>query len=319
MGQVRKIGEEYYIEFYARGLLYQKKAGLEHDAALRMLEDIESKIAHGEMGTIVRDVDIDVFFKTFLEQTKEEHTHKTLERFEKTLKHFEGFLQKKYPNLTKLSAVTPVVMEKYRAFLMEEAKSVKPAVKPHILNLTLVLFESVLDHALKLGYLNDHPMLHLAWVPEAKVRALKYFKEDKIQQLLNVRSPDEAKLIELMLLTGLDFNEIKNLDLANVDFEANQIKMVVDHNKSIKIIPMHFIVREILSQLKREGESLAVFFGKHDALDKEFSRSVIKNTFAYFALKRKLRLTELYQMMGYDDVVKVMRYIAFLNKKEIFI
>ena len=44
MGTVRKIGNEYYIEFYARGLLYQQKAGQQKEVAEQMLKEVEEKM-----------------------------------------------------------------------------------------------------------------------------------------------------------------------------------------------------------------------------------------------------------------------------------
>lgn len=315
MGQVRKIGDEYYIEFYARGLLYQQKAGTEHSAAVRMLEEVEGKIAHGEMGTIVRDADIDVFFKTFLEDINHEHSAIVHGRFQKTIQHFERFLKDKYPQMTKLSGVTPAVMEKYRVFLMHTAKERTPPVKAHILNLTLVLLEAVLDHALKLGYLNDHPMLHLAWVPK-RSKGIEHIKEDRLRALLKDISDKEATVLQLMLLTGLSLDELKTISFADIDFENNQIKIVRGPTRN-RTVPMHTVVREILSVAKGEEWDLIAMGEKYKKLDKEFPKALVRNTFAYFALKRGLRLTDLYSVMGYDDVLNVMRYAELLPAKVI--
>ena len=44
MGEIKKIGEEYYIEFYARGLKYQQQAGTDKRQAEELLRNIEEKI-----------------------------------------------------------------------------------------------------------------------------------------------------------------------------------------------------------------------------------------------------------------------------------
>ena len=159
MGQVRKIGEEYYIEFYARGLLYQQKGGNDIVHAQKLLDEIEGKIKQGEMGTIVRDVDLDIFLKTFSEFAQKEYSSKTFSRYSDTIKHFSEFLKKKFPGLKKLSEVTPKVIEDYRFYLSQEAERRK--LKPKVLNFTLYLLRDCLDYGITLGYINDNPTLHV--------------------------------------------------------------------------------------------------------------------------------------------------------------
>jgi len=48
MGQIRKINEVYYIEFYARGLLYSQVAGNNLENAQTLLAQVEEKIAAGK-------------------------------------------------------------------------------------------------------------------------------------------------------------------------------------------------------------------------------------------------------------------------------
>ena len=73
MGDIRKINDEYYIEFHARGLLYQQKAGKDIARARQLLADIEAKIQQGETGPLVRDVDVDIFFQAFMESAWQEY------------------------------------------------------------------------------------------------------------------------------------------------------------------------------------------------------------------------------------------------------
>ena len=66
MGTVRKIGDEYYIEFDARGLTYQRNGGKDKKAATQLLKTIEDKIRKGEMSTVIVDVKAGDFFNNFL-------------------------------------------------------------------------------------------------------------------------------------------------------------------------------------------------------------------------------------------------------------
>ena len=96
MGEIRKVGETYYIEFYARGLMYSQIAGPDLTAAQKLLADIEAKIIGGEALTIVRDIDLAVFLDQFLTTTRTLYPFKTSQRFDAAAKHFSNFIKEKF-------------------------------------------------------------------------------------------------------------------------------------------------------------------------------------------------------------------------------
>lgn len=221
MGQVRKIDNEYYIEFYARGLLYQQKAGEDYDKALRMLQEIESKIKMGEMGTVVRDVDLDIFLNTFLEFAKTEHAGRSLSRYEATIDHFSSFVRLKFPVVKKISEITPYVIEEYRVYLIRA----KEKIRPTIINFTLLLLKDILDYAIKLAYLNDNPALHARWVEEASLnkrcvvskeqieKKIAQLREDKIKNFIVL----EKKVVDILKQTFPSVEETHLIDGSKVD------------------------------------------------------------------------------------------------------
>jgi site-specific recombinase XerD len=162
MGTIKKIGQEYYIEFEARGLKYQQKAGTEEGAARRLLEEVEGKIKKGEMGAITRDVDADIFFNDFLQFAKQQHTPPTLKRFKSLLAHFQEFLKTAYPQLVKLSQLTPIVLEQYKIYLSKDTRMpVRAANREKAVNLSFFLLYEICQYAIKIGHLNDNPTLHI--------------------------------------------------------------------------------------------------------------------------------------------------------------
>jgi len=191
MGQIKKIGNEYYIEFYARGLLYQQKAGTDQGSAERLLHDIEEKIAQGEAATIVRDVDVDIFLKTFLEDAATQHTPKTLKRYKTLVQDFTKFLLKKNPKIEKLSSVTPRLIDEYRFYFLEH----KPPIRPEVINFSLFLLRDIFDYSIKLGYLNDNPTFHV-----------KFFKQE-YPRVLNQR----AELAKDFIDRGVSFPKLYRL------------------------------------------------------------------------------------------------------------
>lgn len=154
MGQIRKIGELYYIEFYARGLLYAQAAGHDEQAAQKMLEHIEAKIAHGEALTVVREIDLSAFFEQFLAHAKEQFSAKSMGRFVQMWEHWKAFLQETHPHLNSLSQITPSVVESYKTILVK-------TFRPKVVNLTILLLREVLEYGINIGFINDNPTLHL--------------------------------------------------------------------------------------------------------------------------------------------------------------
>ena len=315
MGQVHKIGNEYYIEFYARGLLYQQKAGEDYEAAVKMLADVESKIKTGEMGTLVRDIDLDIFLKMFLDEVQEKHSVKTFKRFKLTVEYFQKFLSVKYPHLKKLSEVTPVVIENFRSYLMTQPKRQDLPIKPTLMNFTLVLLEDVLIYAIKLGYLNDNPMVHTRWIGLIPKKELAYISEDDLIGLRKNLTRESADLLEFMVLTGLSLREVQALRWEQVDLDNHCIQIGHETKKTHKlarVIPLAARAKQILLVIPKKGDKI---FTNYPTELLNYDQSLIRNSFAYFALKQGVRLTELYRMMGLDDVLKVMRYFSWLPGK----
>ena len=145
MGNIRKIGNDYFIEFYARGLKYQQKIGPDKKKAEIALKNIEDKIAKGEMALIVRDVDVDIFLVDFLEYAQKNHTAKTFKRYESLISHFKKFLKSDNPSLAKLSQLTPRILEQYRSFLITSKGNKEKHFKPKAVNITLFLLRDIFD------------------------------------------------------------------------------------------------------------------------------------------------------------------------------
>jgi hypothetical protein len=155
MGQLRRVGDVFYIEFYARGLMYSQLAGNDEQQALKMLEQIEAKIAQGEDLTVVREMGLDVFFEKFLVYANERFSPKSIWRFTQMWKHWTGFLKYSYPLVINLSQIIPSIIESYKIELMKSQKS-------KVVNLTILLLREILEYGIRIGFINDNPTLHIS-------------------------------------------------------------------------------------------------------------------------------------------------------------
>jgi len=201
MGNIKKIGEEYVIEFYARGLKYQQKAGGDKEKAEALLQDIEAKIAKGEAALIVRDVEYDIFFHDFLAMAGQAYPPQSVIRFRQLVDHFQAYLQKELPELKKLSELTPRVVELYKHFFLKQKPPAKKSINPRAVNFSLVLLKIVLEYAIKLGYLNDNPTTHISLLDNRKTHPFRGPKTAKARFALTL-SEKNVPLVRMGELLG---------------------------------------------------------------------------------------------------------------------
>ncbi len=207
MGHIRKIGEVYYIEFFARGLMYSQVAGLTEEGAREMLEKIESKISAGEALTIVRQINLDVFFERYLEDVHDQFSSKSIERFSSAWRSLLNFLNKNYPEVYQLSQITPFLIESYKAYLI-------PLETPKIVNFTLLLLREIFEYGIKIGFLNDNPSLHVTLLKMTPSPLRK-----------GARSQIAKELLTNGVILGKIYQVLKLKDVAQVMFWSNFIPL----------------------------------------------------------------------------------------------
>lgn len=179
MGQIRKIDSFYYIEFYARGLLYSQLAGSNLEEAKRLLLEVEEKISGGEALTIARHIELPDFFERFNSEAQTQFSPKSVRCFASTIRHFSIFLQESFPQVYQLDQLTPAIIEAYKDHLAKTQK-----VK--IVNLTILLVRDILEYGIKLGFLNDNPSLHVRLLPWPKMLVRKQtVRHNGVKELLS--------------------------------------------------------------------------------------------------------------------------------------
>lgn len=167
MGSVYKIENVYYVEFEARGLKYQQLAGDNYIAARALLETIEEKIRQSQLSTVDCDVSLESFWLSFNNFALGNYPVATTSRLKKATGHFSDFLDVRYKDMCFLSSVTPKVVEEYKFFVLNNGA------KPWLVNFTLVLLKEVFEYAIKSGYLNDNPTLHISYVADDRKQISK--------------------------------------------------------------------------------------------------------------------------------------------------
>jgi len=321
MGKIQKIGSDYFIEFLARGLKYQQKIGPSRALAVKALKETEEKISRGEAATVVRDIHWTVFLDDFLVGIKKDFSPKTFQRFRSLVRNFKVFLKQDRPDIARLSELTPRVIEDFRSFL---DKANKPDV-----NLNIFLLREVFDHAIKLGYLNDNPTLHVRILPANKKEIPVILSEREAEQFLRYASPLLKLTVEIILATGLSLEELAQLGWNNIDWTRNCISILFKKKAQARTI---FLVAQAKEKLKDhrkdQSNSRKVFptlskkklqseledIAKQIAFPSSVNFEIFQNTFAAHLMRRGISLTSLQKILGKNDVAQVFAFTAFIEK-----
>src|SRR5205085_2038820 len=103
---------------------------------------------------------------------------------------------------------TPRVLEQYKIYLNTETKiPVRPVNRTKAINLSFFLLFEIFQYAIKLGYLNDNPTLHIRLfkIP-LNVRPRSLTPQER-QTILEKSGPLRGS-IELILRTGVQWSEL---------------------------------------------------------------------------------------------------------------
>lgn len=321
MGQIHRTGEEYYIEFTARGLLYQQKAGKDFKKAQELLLSIEEKIANGELQAVSRDLDLDIFYVEFLKYAKTQNHPLTLRRLSAAVEHFGEYIRTHKPDVIKLSQVPPRVIEDYKTFGIQQRKDLMDALNPKVINLTLMLVREMFEYGIKTGFINDNPTLHVRLLDVAPSKRFQLSDVQFITILDHAAQPFKDMMI-LMRYTGLRAHEILDLTWQQVDLNKNIIfvklrevpimpqalaifkdrfRVVIDHKARVFDGPDG--KRFELSDMVQSFEQATIASGLP-----LIPLAVLRYAFASDLFQRRISLLSIGKMLGVYDVVKLMLF-----------
>jgi site-specific recombinase XerD len=323
MGEIQKIDDEYYVEFMARGLKYQQKAGKDLQKAQELLRQIEDKIAKGELQTISREIALEVFFTEFFKYARTQYHPRTVQRLLATAAHFEKFLRPNFSDVKKLSQVTPRVIEEYKAAHSRQEGGHRLNAKK--INLTLILLREILEYGIKSAYINDNPTLHIRLLDIPPGRSLTISRDIFLRILEQV--PEHLRVVYIFLRqTGVRISELERLSWQNVDFNRHVIFM-----KS-REIPLNVTALSVLKGVYQNvidfkapvfihaeeviaSQELEVRF--HKAIGKSGCSvpagiAALRHSFAGDLLQMRLSLLLVGKILGVHDVAKLMIYASLI-------
>jgi site-specific recombinase XerD len=330
MGKIHQIGDEYYVEFYARGLLYQQKAGKDLKQAEELLRSIEDKIAKGEVLTIARDIELDVFFAEFLKNSRTLYHPATVRRLESTVDNFSQYIRHHYPQVDRLTKVTPRVVEDYKAYGIKRRKDITSRWNPKVINLTLLLLREILEYGIKTGFINDNPTLHVRLL-EIDAPVSNILNDEQSEDLLKHVHESFQNMFRFMRFTGLRPTELLDLTWQKVDLNRQVIFV------RLREVPLMAQAKNILEKFFASviDHKAQVFLGpgggsvdiqtlyeafsiarEVSGLPASVTAIVFRRMFIIDLVQKRVSLLAIGKMAGIADIAKLMRYAGFFSNRE---
>lgn len=127
----------------------------------------------------------------------------------KLLDRFVSYLQEN--NLKHLKDITTLHLENYKVTLLEK-------IKPISVKNNFRVVKAYLNHAVKLGYLNNNPATHVIPIRGITVNKVRYLPEEEIRILLEISKYHCLyDLIQVAIYSGLRREELARLEYSDVD------------------------------------------------------------------------------------------------------
>ncbi|MGE0267545.1 MAG: tyrosine-type recombinase/integrase [Candidatus Omnitrophota bacterium] len=308
MGRILEINGEYYVEFYGNGLRFQKKAGPSYEEAVRKLKSIEESLETSALKVDPAAVTVDLFRERYLSFCEQVHPPKTAARFKQTLAHFMRFLEPHLSGDRYLPEITPRMIELYKESLLKQYPY-----RPHLVNFTLYLIRDILQYCITLGWLNDNPTLHTPFLKTSRKYSPRIYSDGQIKALGSGLSEKDRLVFELLLGSGMTLDELKQLTWEHINIKSQSIEVETGFpDKSYtRIVPMDYHLLELIKIIKEKNPGDRLVF-KNPELADGINPGILRNTFAKRLIERGVSLSQLYKLLGADDIAKVFRYQVFL-------
>jgi len=309
MGRILEINGEYFVEFFGNGLRFQKKAGRSYEEARLKLQSIEQSLETSALKVDPAAVTIDMFaglYRSFCEQV---HRPKSMNRYKQAIDHFLRFLEPQLSADRYLREITPRIIELYKENLVKEFPG-----RYHLINFTLYLIRDILQHSITLGWLNDNPTQHTPFIKYSKQKFPRVYSEGHLEQIRSGLNEKEQQVLRFLVCCGMTPDELKKLSWEQVNLKSQKMEVLTKEqgDEYTRIVPMDYQLLEIIREIEARGRNHRFVFEGHPPLPFSVDPRVLRNTFAKRMLGRGVSLSQLYKLLGLDDIAKVFRYQAFL-------
>ena len=349
MARIYKRGLTWYIDIRVKGTRFRRRVGTSKKIAELALKDAEVKAARDQFGFTKNDIFFDKLIERFLEYSRANHASGTTRRFKCVLGHFQDFLKEKYPRITHLSQIGPEVVERYKIFrkeawvnpnghLVTSEEDVKDytrkGARSQTINFELKVLTNIFNTAINWGYLKDNPTRKVKRMKVNDAKPVRFLSRKDCIKLLAACPADLYPIYFTFLNTGMRRSELEHLELTDIDFSRNKVKIQIKEfwkPKSIeREIPMNDQLRDLLKAHREKNQqglrSDFVFphrdggktrINLRDKLIKIADKAgvegltklhTLRHTFASHLVMAGVDLPTVMKLMGHSDIQTTMIY-----------
>ncbi|MBY0054921.1 tyrosine-type recombinase/integrase [Brevibacillus agri] len=252
--------------------------------------------------------------------TSLERSEQTTSGYEKDLKLFSRFLEKKYNCSPYLEEVTAADIEDYLLWLKEE-RNYAPASRAR----NLYTLRSFFAYAYKKELVARNVALSVENI-KTQQKERVYLSEEEVQQLVGAIDHDLIRLVvQVLYLTGLRISECLDLTLDTVDLERKVIHVVAGKGNKDRIIPIsdkllpllrHYVEHErpdtdsdLFFCTKKTGKLSPVYVNRvlADAVEKlgwkkKVTAHILRHSFASQLVKKEVNLVQIQKLLGHSSL-----------------
>ena len=318
MGNVRKRGNKWYIDYYnSEGKRIVKVAGNTKKQAEKILTQLEANKYDNKFGIkSFKQVKTEELFDLFIELKKGEVRPTSIRKYKNHLK----FWIQKHPQ--KFMPLSIVEIETCLQKLKSENLS------NSTINSYLTTLKQLYNYAEKRRFLQDNTAKQVRRLKKRPRKPPRYFSEEEIEKILSYETPYRDVFV-VLLYTGMRRNELRFLEWEDIDLKNKIIKIRNKEGFSTKsgknrTIPMHSKVEKILKEKQQDsGYIFSYSTGNphhknkwNDSLQRILKKENVPNasvhtfrhTFATRFLQSGGSIKELQEILGHASVETTMIY-----------
>lgn len=246
-------------------------------------------------------------------------SNNTIDSYKRDLEDFYKFTNKSYKFITKDDAI------KYLEYLNKK-------INPRSINRHIVSIKNYFKFLEKNNSIKSNPLEEITGLKTSK-KLPKVLSEDDVNNLLDIELNDafsyrNKAMLELMYSSGLRVSELLNLEVNNIDFNMNLVRVFGKGSKE-RIVPIDDIATKYLDEyinvyrntLLKNKESDILFLNsrgdkltrqgffkilktiaREKGIKKELSPHTLRHSFATHLLNHGADLRSIQTMLGHENI-----------------
>jgi len=271
-------------------------------------------------------------FIAYLKKEKNYSAH-TLRNYKNDLEQFFEYLQENGTATFDKNTVS-----QYISFLLRYGLDSRSAARK------LSAIKTFFKTLKRLGYINENPIVEIK-TPKLKKHLPGFLTYEQIKQSFNISNLRDRAIMELLYSCGLRASELVGLNLEDIDFNREEVK-VRGKGRKERIVPLGRIARQAIikylaerNQQLKPGSPSALFLNYrsgrlttrslqrivHKYLTKMANASgtnphILRHTFATHLLENGADLRAVQELLGHSSLstVQIYTHLTIKRLKEIY-